>query len=82
MLWDSFGDEIDFVLIHCPDGYEGAQQTMMREAAVHGGLVLDAAAAEKRVSLVTKGEANLHYSIHNGLAEEAMEKYVPFFKSS
>jgi hypothetical protein len=72
MLWDSFGDEIDFVLTH-PNGYEGPQQTIMREAAIRGGLVPDAATAEKRVSLVTEGEASLHFCIQSGLAAEAMK---------
>lgn len=45
----------------------------MRSAAVHGGLVPDDAAAEKRVSLVTEGEASLHYCIQSGLTAEAMK---------
>jgi len=45
----------------------------MRAAAVRGGLVPDGAAAEKRVSLVTEGEANLHYCIQSGLNAEAMK---------
>ena len=72
MLWESFGDEIYFVLTH-PNGYEGPQQTIMRSAAVRGGLVPDDAAAEKRVSLVTEGEASLHYCIQSGLTADAMK---------
>ena len=45
----------------------------MRAAAVRGGLVPDDAAAEKRVSLVTEGEASLHYCIQSGLTAEAMK---------
>jgi len=72
MLWDSFGDDIHFVLTH-PNGYEGPQQTIMRAAAIRGGLVGDDAAAEKRVFLVTEGEASLHYCIQSGLTAEAMK---------
>ena len=45
----------------------------MRSAAIRGGLVPDDAAAEKRVSLVTEGEASLHYCFYSGLTADAMK---------
>ena len=49
----------------------------MRSAAVRGGLVPDDAAAEKRVSLVTEGEASLHHCIQSGLTADAMKVLFP-----
>lgn len=71
-MWDSFGDDIDFVLTH-PNGYEGPQQRLMREAVVLAGLVHDAEDADARVRLVTEGEASLHYCIQSGLSTEAIK---------
>ena len=71
-MWNSFGDNIDIVLTH-PNGYEGPQQSMMRQAAVLAGLVPDASAAEARVRLVTEGEASLHYCLQSGLSTEAIK---------
>ncbi|PPQ91153.1 hypothetical protein CVT25_003058 [Psilocybe cyanescens] len=71
-LWDSFADDIDYVLTH-PNGYEGPQQRFMREAAVLAGLVPDMDAAETRVQLVTEGEASLHYCIQSGLTADALK---------
>lgn len=76
-MWDSFGDNIDIVLTH-PNGYEGPQQSMMREAAVLAGLVPDAEAAEARVQLVTEGEASLHYCIQSGLSTDAIKVNISY----
>ncbi|KAJ3504521.1 hypothetical protein NLJ89_g7891 [Agrocybe chaxingu] len=72
-IWESFDDEIHFVLTH-PNSYEGPQQAMMREAAVLARLVPDNEAAQARVSLVTEGEASLHYCIQSGLTTDAMKE--------
>ena len=71
-LWDSVKSEIDFVLSH-PNGWEGTQQSEMRRAAVLAGLVPDDASGHARLSFVTEGEASLHFSVQNGLPDEAME---------
>ena len=65
-VWDSVENEIEFVLTH-PNGYEGHQQEQLRQAAVLAGLVPDENAAKARVSLVTEGEASLHFCVDNGL---------------
>ncbi|KAI0738321.1 hypothetical protein C8Q80DRAFT_1113973 [Daedaleopsis nitida] len=71
-LWSSLKDNIDFVLSH-PNGWEGAQQSRMREAAVMAGLVPDADAALTRIQFITEGEASLHFCIQSGLTSESVE---------
>lgn len=65
-LWYSVAGNIDFVLTH-PNGWEGAQQSQTRRAAVLAGLASDTPEEQSRIQLVTEGEANLHYCIGNGL---------------
>ena len=62
----------EFVLAH-PNGWEGAQQSMMRRAAVTAGLIPDSAAGHARLSFVTEGEASLHFCIQHGLTNEAIK---------
>lgn len=71
-LWNSVQGEIDFVLSH-PNGWEGFQQTQMREAIVKANLIPDNEKGHARVSFVTEGEASLHFSIENGLPSKAMD---------
>jgi hypothetical protein len=70
-LWHELEAEIQFVLSH-PNGWEGAQQTKMRRAAVHGGLIPDTDAGRARIRFVTEGEASLHACVLNGLAAEVL----------
>jgi hypothetical protein len=71
-LWNSVKSHIDFVLSH-PNGWEGAQQSEMRKAAVLAGLIPDNESGHSRLSFVTEGEASLHFSIENGLPAGAMK---------
>ena len=71
-LWNSLEDDIHFVLSH-PNGWEGPQQSQMRQAAIIAGLIPDNTRGRSRVSFVTEGEASLHFSIENGLPADAME---------
>ena len=71
-LWNSVKSHIDFVLSH-PNGWECAQQSEMRRAAVLGGLVPDNTSGHSRLSFVTEGEASLHFSVQNGLPSGAMK---------
>ena len=68
-LWSlaSSSGSIDYVLSH-PNGWEGYQQTQLRDALVLAGLVQADAASLSRVSFVTEGEASLHFAIDHGLA--------------
>ncbi|KJA20616.1 hypothetical protein HYPSUDRAFT_42920 [Hypholoma sublateritium FD-334 SS-4] len=71
-LWNSVQGQIEFVLSH-PNGWEGTQQSQMREAAVLAKLVVDTPAGNARLTFVTEGEASLHFAIQNGLPDGAME---------
>ena len=75
-LWNSVQGEIDFVLSH-PNGWEGFQQTQMREAIVKANLIPNTEQGHARVSFVTEGEASLHFSIENGLPAKAMDVCTP-----
>ena len=78
-LWTSVENGIQFILTH-PNGWEGSQQTQMRQAAVAAGLVPDTAAGRSRIAFVTEGEASLHFAIKHGLPVQATE--VSFSESS
>ncbi|KAE9394398.1 hypothetical protein BT96DRAFT_958796 [Gymnopus androsaceus JB14] len=68
-LWKAVEHDIQFVLSH-PNGWEGAQQTKMRRAAVYGGLIPDTDEGKARIRFVTEGEASLHACVLNGLADD------------
>lgn len=63
-MWESFNDNIDFVLSH-PNGWEGPQQAQIRRAAVLAGLVPDSSEGQARIQLVTEGEASLHFCLNS-----------------
>lgn len=56
-----------------PNGWEGKEQSQMRQAAVKAKLVPDNAVGQSRISFVTEGEASLHFAIENGVLSQAME---------
>ncbi|KAG1846570.1 hypothetical protein DFJ58DRAFT_705635 [Suillus subalutaceus] len=62
----------EFVLSH-PNGWEGPQQTQIRNAAVMAGLVPDTPEGRSRIYLVTEGEASLHYCLGSGLAADGFQ---------
>ena len=70
-LWNTVESDIQFVLSH-PNGWEGPQQTRMRNAAVYGALVPDTDAGKARIRFVTEGEASLHACVLNGLANDVL----------
>ncbi|KAF7799778.1 hypothetical protein EIP86_011020 [Pleurotus ostreatoroseus] len=70
-LWRAVENDIQFVLSH-PNGWEGAQQTKMRRAAVLGGLIPDTDEGKSRIRFVTEGEASLHACVLNGLAADVL----------
>lgn len=70
-LWRAVEHDIQFVLSH-PNGWEGAQQTKMRRAAVIGGLIQDTDEGRARIRFVTEGEASLHACVLNGLAADVL----------
>ncbi|KAK7472127.1 hypothetical protein VKT23_000249 [Stygiomarasmius scandens] len=64
-FWESVEDNIQFVLSH-PNGWEGAQQSQMRRAAIQAGLISGSREDYGRIQFVTEGEASLHYCLNNG----------------
>ncbi|KAG2073742.1 hypothetical protein BDR04DRAFT_1127075 [Suillus decipiens] len=62
----------EFVLSH-PNGWEGPQQTQIRNAAIMAGLVPDTPEGRSRIHLVTEGEASLHYCLGSGLAADGFQ---------
>ena len=72
LLWESFGDDIDFILSH-PNGWEGAQQGAMRKAALKAGLVPDTLEGRERIRFVTEGEASFHFCISNGMISDSVK---------
>jgi len=62
----------EFVLSH-PNGWEGPQQTQIRNAAVMAGLVPDTPEGRSKIHLVTEGEASLHYCLGSGLAVDGFQ---------
>ncbi|KAL1673479.1 hypothetical protein EV122DRAFT_282965 [Schizophyllum commune] len=71
-FWSTIANNIDFVLTH-PNGWEGQQQSLMRQAAVQGSLVADSDEGKGRVSFVTEGEASLHFCLSRGLVVDGMK---------
>jgi hypothetical protein len=69
-LWVSVEDEIQFILTH-PNGWEGIQQTQIRNACVRAGLIPDTTSGRSRIAFVTEGEASLHFAIKHGLPVQA-----------
>ncbi|KAF9449855.1 hypothetical protein P691DRAFT_727192 [Macrolepiota fuliginosa MF-IS2] len=65
--------KVEFILTH-PNSWEGAQQTLMRRAAVQAGLIVDTATDQARVSFVSEGEASLNFCIDKGLMNESIRR--------
>lgn len=74
-LWKSVEGKIDFVLSH-PNGWEGSQQSQMREAAILARLIPGTLEGNARLSFVTEGEASLHFAIHNGLPHGVIKVFI------
>ena len=72
-IWDSVGNNVEFILSH-PNGWEGKQQSEMRRAAINAGLVATASEASEQISFVTEGEASLHFCLNK--IPTAIRKYV------
>jgi hypothetical protein len=77
-LWQILENRTEFVLTH-PNGWEGAQQSMMRTAAVQARLMPDNEDGHSHLSFVTEGEASLHFCVQSGLTNDAIK--VDFIKS-
>ena len=71
-LWRSLSASADIVLTH-PNGWEGAQQSQMRKAAVMADLISDTEGGHARLSFVTEGEASLHFCVQSGLTASVLK---------
>ena len=76
-FWRSVENHVEFVLTH-PNGWEGAQQSQIRRAAVLADLIPDSQEGQSNVQFVTEGEASLHYCLRNGLTYNT----IAHFRSS
>jgi hypothetical protein len=63
--------QVEYILSH-PNAWEGAQQMLMRRAAVQAGLIKDTPADHKRVSFVSEGEASLACCVDKGLMNDSI----------
>lgn len=59
-----------------PNGWEGSQQSQMREAAILANFVPDAASAANRIKFLSEGEASLHACVDRGWTNEALRVRV------
>ncbi|KAF8655074.1 hypothetical protein AX16_003239 [Volvariella volvacea WC 439] len=70
-LWNAVhAAGIEYVLTH-PNGWQGQQQSQMRDAAVMAGLVPNTVEGRERIHFVTEGEASLHFCLENSLTSQA-----------
>ncbi|KAF9444305.1 hypothetical protein P691DRAFT_807545, partial [Macrolepiota fuliginosa MF-IS2] len=65
------GKEIHYVLSH-PNGWEGPQQTLMRQAAEKAGLV--SSRGRNKLTFITEGEASLNRCIEKGLMNDSIQR--------
>jgi hypothetical protein len=80
LVWDSLEDNIEFVLSH-PNGWDGAQQAVMRRSVIKAGLVSDNSDGHERVTFVTEGEASMHFCIDSGLVCDEIKVRIFDLKS-
>ncbi|KAK0196210.1 hypothetical protein F5146DRAFT_976114 [Armillaria mellea] len=64
--WEEIEGDIHFILAH-PNGWEGKEQAMLRDAMVKARLIPDDDKGHARVSFVTEGEASLHFCLAQGI---------------
>ena len=62
--WPSYEDSIEYIFTH-PNGWEGVQQQLYRQAIEAAGLVSATSQGRARVHLLTEGEASLHFCVAN-----------------
>ncbi|KAF5354126.1 hypothetical protein D9756_006963 [Leucocoprinus leucothites] len=70
-FWKSGKEE--YIISH-PNAWEGAQQTLMRNAAIRAGLVSDTASDRRRIQFVTEGEASLNFCLDKGLTDDSIRR--------
>jgi hypothetical protein len=71
-VWDSVKADVIFILSH-PNGWGGAEQVVMRRAAVKAKLIPDTGEGHDRIRFVTEGEASFNFCVNNGISGDAMK---------
>ncbi|KAJ2912885.1 hypothetical protein MD484_g7541, partial [Candolleomyces efflorescens] len=71
-LWESVSSGTHYVISH-PNGWEGYQQSQIRQAVALAQLIPDTNEGHARLLFVTEGEASLHFTIDNGLPTGVIE---------
>ncbi|KAF5354269.1 hypothetical protein D9756_006964 [Leucocoprinus leucothites] len=64
---------VEFILSH-PNSWEGAQQSLMRSAAIQAGLITDAPNDRDRISFISEGEASLNFCIDKDLINNSIRQ--------
>ncbi|XP_006460476.1 hypothetical protein AGABI2DRAFT_192172 [Agaricus bisporus var. bisporus H97] len=65
--------EIHYILPH-PNGWEGQQQALMRQAAEKAGLISRCSHGRNKLTFITEGEASLNRCIEKGLMTEDIQE--------
>ncbi|PPQ99002.1 hypothetical protein CVT24_003484 [Panaeolus cyanescens] len=76
-LWRSLQGNCQYVITH-PNGWEGAQQSQLRRAAVLAKLFPDDANGHARLTFLTEGEASLHFCVGSDLTTESIRVKLAF----
>lgn len=71
-VWDTVKADVLFILSH-PNGWGGAEQVVMRRAAVKAQLIPDTGEGHERIRFVTEGEASFNFCVNNGISGDAMK---------
>jgi hypothetical protein len=58
-----------YVISH-PNGWEGSQQSKLRNAAIYAKMVPDTPEGRSRIVFVSEGEASLHYCVKGGHVDD------------
>ncbi|KAF8655075.1 hypothetical protein AX16_003240 [Volvariella volvacea WC 439] len=67
-----WGSQKDIILTH-PNGWEGPQQALMRQAAIEAGMIPDTQEGRDSIQFVTEGEASLHFCVSHGLVPKDLK---------
>ncbi|KAN0094942.1 hypothetical protein V8E55_003229 [Tylopilus felleus] len=76
LTWSTIEDSIEYIFTH-PNGWEGAQQQLYRQAAERANLISSTPDGRSRVHMLTEGEASLHYCVANILNGGAADQAAP-----
>ena len=74
--WSSHEDSIEYIFTH-PNGWEGVQQQLYRQAIEAAGLVPATSQGRARVQLLTEGEASLHFCVADLINTEQTDHAGP-----